>query len=213
MEKMTMKKRSGRRPFNKNCALAGLLLIGVGIIGLPCDGFSMNLFNPTGLGMRLVMTKQTGDPDGGKGIGPGAFFSLRYREPSDLFYAFGSGFYTSMDQSFKMDRFKTIFFPSFEFQIGQYFGHSAIWSPGLYCGLNYYAAFDKTKRIYPNGTSRINAGDRFFQLSGFAGASLEYQPNYLYSIYIGADFRYVVWAKHHGGRRYVVIQIGFLFYQ
>jgi hypothetical protein len=213
MEEMTTKKRSVSRPFNKKLALAGMLLIGVGIIGLPVDGFSMNLFNPTGLGMRLVMAKQNGDPDGGKGLGPGAFFSLRYREPSDQFYVFGAGYYTTMDQSFKMDRFKTIFFPSFEFQVGQYFGRSPAWSPGLYCGLNFYAAFDKRKIVYSDGTSRISAGDRFFQLSGFAGGSLEYQPSSLYSLYIGADYRYVVLAKENGGRRYTVIQIGFLFYQ
>ena len=213
MEDMRLKMRSGSRLSGKNLLHTGKFFIGAGIICLPFNGFSMNLFNPTGLGMRLMLAKQNGDPDGGKGLGPGAFFSLRYREPSDQFYVFGAGYYTTMDQSFKMDRFKTIFFPSFEFQFGQYFGRSPAWSPGLYCGLNFYAAFDKRKIVYPDGTSYINAGDRFFQLSGFAGGSLEYQPSSLYSLYIGADFRYVVLAKEHGGRRYTVIQIGFLFYQ
>ena len=210
---MKWKMTNGSGPLKMNPLYHGVLLIGLGLICFPYNGLSMYVFNPTGLGMRLVMATQAGDPDGGTGFGPGAFFSLRYREPSDRFYSFGSGFYTVMDQSFKMDRFKTTFFPSFEFQFGQYFGQNPSWSPSLYCGLNYYAAFDKTKTVYPNGTSRINPGDRFFQLSGFAGGSLEYQPNYLYSIYIGADYRYVVWATEHSGRQYVVMQIGFLFYQ
>ena len=213
MEDMSMMIRSGSRLTGKILLCRGKLLISMGIICLPFYGFSMNLFNPTGLGMRLVMAKQTGDPNGGVGFGPGAFFSLRYREPSNRFYSFGSGFYTAMDQSFKMNRFKTIFFPSFEFQFGQYFGQSPTWSPALYWGLNMYAAFDKKKIVYSNGTSTINAGDRFFQLSGIVGGSLEYQPNYLYSIYIGADYRYVVLAREHSGRQYVVMQIGFLFYQ
>jgi hypothetical protein len=214
METMTpRKKRGGSRPSEKIRPLSAMLLIVLAVACFPGHGFSMNLFNPTGLGMRFVMARQAGDPNGGTGIGPGAFFSLRYREPSNVFYVFGSGFYTAMDGSFKMDRFKTICFPSFEFQVGQYFGKSPVWSPGLYGGLNFYGAFDKRKIVYSNGTSRINAGDRFYQVSGFAGGSLEYQPNYLYSIYIGADYRYVFWAEDHSSRRYIVMQIGFLFYQ
>jgi len=175
----------------------------------PVTAKAMNLFNPQALGMSVFMTYQD-DPNFGKsGIGPGFHFFLNYQNPSDTYFCIGSGFYTITDDILQMDQFKTTIFPSLEMLYGKYLSKNRVWHPNFFGGLNVYAAFDKEK----TRADYLSIGERYFQMSGFLGGGLEIQPNYLYSIQISADYRYVFAASRHNGRQFIVMRIGFLFYQ
>ncbi|MBN2103455.1 hypothetical protein JW835_05370 [bacterium] len=172
-------------------------------------GQAFNLVNPEGLGISLVMTHHDDYPIGKSGIGSGFYFYLKYRNPSNTFLSIGSGFFTITDDVFKMKQYQTTVFPSLEICYGTYLSQSRTWHPSFYGGINGFAAFDKVK----TKTSRTHISERFLQMCGLLGGGLEIQPNYLYSIHINADYRYVFLASEHDGRQFIVIRIGLLFYQ
>jgi hypothetical protein len=178
------------------------------VIFIPQSGNAVEIFSPTGLGLAAVFPRQDTDQIGQSGLGSGLIFSINYREESRSFLNLGTGFYLISDDVLKMDHFQTTVFPTFEVQYGKYLGKSRFWHPNLYLGVNVYAAFDKI-RIDTKST----VSERFFQSSAFAGCGLEYQPNFMYSIHISTDYRYVFMASEHSERRYLMFGLGFLFYQ
>jgi len=207
--------QTGREPSGERLipGTTGILLRWVLLmfcILLPVRGFAINLFNPAGLGLGLVMTHHDDPKLANSGLGGGFHFYLKYQGKSNQFLNIGTGFYTITDDVFEMDHFQTTVFPSMEILYGLNFGENRVWIPSVYFGLNLYAAFDKIRESVNN---RINVSERFFQTSGVLGLGLEIKPNYLYSIFIDADYRYVFLASENNGRHHAVVKFGFLFYQ
>ncbi|MBN1782695.1 hypothetical protein JW948_16280 [bacterium] len=178
------------------------------LVGMPVRNRAIQLFSPTGVGLDAVMTRQNANDGGTPGLGAGLMFLINYTEPTTMFLNVKSGFYTVNDGNLKMDHFQTIIFPSVEMQLGKLLSRNPQWNPAVYFGLNFFAAFDKEKL-----DNKVSTSERFFQTSLLLGGGLVYQPSYLYSIHINADYRHVIFASEHVGRQYYMFQFGFLFHQ
>jgi hypothetical protein len=185
------------------------------LLFVPRRSDAMNFFNPTAVGGSLVFTHERVDSVSGMGLGPGIQFMLKYREPSKSYFNLAVGFLTSTDDMFVADKFKTTIFPSLEIQYGKIFGENRQWFPSLFCGVNIYTASDKDYISVEEQRLRERSAisNKFIQSSVLLGFGMEYQPNYMYSIFMNSDYRYVFWGTENSGRQYVVMQIGFLFYQ